>query len=110
MCGFLLVLGNFDYSFNDPRALLLYSVRAVMGDFEFDVFEGTQWRHHAPIFIACYSIVIVYVLMSIFGAFIVLLCCSPRCCLLRERRVRVVCVRVCVLFVCVRCAAATACW
>ena len=79
MCGFLLVLGNFDYSFNDPRALLLYSVRAVMGDFEFDVFEGTQWRHHAPIFIACYSIVIVYVLMSIFGAFIVLLCCAPRC-------------------------------
>ena len=68
MSTFLFVLGNFDYSFNDPRALLLYSIRAVMGDFDFDVFEGSQWRHTAPIFIACYSVIIVYVLMSIFVA------------------------------------------
>ena len=68
MIGFLLLLGNYDYTFNDPRALLLYSVRAMMGDFDFEVFEGSQHRHTVPIFIACYSIVIVYVLMSIFVA------------------------------------------
>ena len=68
MVGFLLVLGNYDHTFNDPRALVLYSVRAMMGDFDFEVFEGSQHRHTVPIFIACYSVIIVYVLMSIFVA------------------------------------------